>query len=139
MKWVVYYLPFCSSEEQGMLPGSGDCVRTFDKRCFRDAGTRKILECLNYFLPSRPFPSNLDEQLPTSIPREPSTTSHSVASSRLVFHPPSLSPLESKSSAPVYSELRELLGGIGRDPGAGKDDDQWNGLSETIMGRRRER
>ncbi|GAA5962733.1 hypothetical protein JCM3765_006183 [Sporobolomyces pararoseus] len=80
MKWVIYYLPFCSTEEQG---------------------TGKILETLNYLLPSNPFPSTLDEQLSST---SPTNSPDSTSSSRLVFHPDSLAPTAAKSSSKLYEE-----------------------------------
>ncbi|GAA5916205.1 uncharacterized protein JCM6883_000689 [Sporobolomyces salmoneus] len=98
MKWVIYYLPFCSTEEQG---------------------TRKILECVDYLLPSNPFPSTLDTQLDTE-----------TSSSRLVFHPPSLSPLQSKSTSRIYAEVRDLLR---NDRGGEAGTNDWNRLMKKIL------
>ncbi|GAA6024494.1 hypothetical protein JCM11491_004835 [Sporobolomyces phaffii] len=107
MRWLVYYLPFCSTEEQGAT---------------------KILECLNYLFPTNPFPSSaLDSQLAQTV--RPSVgnadspasceSSHVYAPdraarasdrlTRVAFHPASLSPLESTSTAPLYHQLRQFM------------------------------
>lgn len=89
-----------SSLPASELPDQTDELRR------RPLGTRKILETLNYLLPSNPFSSTLDDRL---SPISPSASPESTSYSRLVFHPQSLAPTESKSTSKVYEEARELV------------------------------
>ncbi|GAA5883054.1 hypothetical protein JCM16303_006812 [Sporobolomyces ruberrimus] len=132
MKWVIYYFPFCSTEEQG---------------------ARKILECFNDFLLENPFPSEtLSKQLsststPTSTsssppsPSVPSTTSSTPAStvdsttrSRIVFHPASLSPLEKSKSiktTPLYDEISRMVQGM-KGSERGEGNEKWEEFVRRI-------